>query len=102
MPATKAGGSRSSGPRPVAHARKDKTEASVTRILNPGNLREAIVDAVGEYVSPRTAGARWEVSESTIMRLIDTGQLRGYRLNNRIVRVRLADVDRCFHPIAKG
>lgn len=35
----------------------------------------------------------------TIRRLISSGTLTGYRLNSRIIRVAVEDVDACFKPI---
>ena len=51
------------------------------------------------YVTQDTAAERWDVSVDTIRRLIRQGKLTGYRLNNRIIRVDLAEVDACFQPI---
>ena len=51
------------------------------------------------FVSQEDAAARWGVSVDTIRRLIRQGKLTGYRLNNRIIRVDLAEVDACFQPI---
>ena len=51
------------------------------------------------FVSQETAAERWDVSVDTIRRLIRQGKLTGYRLNNRIIRVDLAEVDACFQPI---
>lgn len=51
------------------------------------------------YISQREAAARWNVSVDVIRRLIASGQLPGYRLNRRIIRVAVADVDACFRPI---
>ena len=51
------------------------------------------------YAAQETAAERWDVSVDTIRRLIRQGKLTGYRLNNRIIRVDLAEVDACFQPI---
>ena len=51
------------------------------------------------FVSQEDAAARWGVSVDTIRRLIRTGKIAGYRLNGRIIRVDLAEVDACFRPI---
>lgn len=51
------------------------------------------------YVTQDTAAERWDVSVDTIRRLIRTGKIAGYRLNGRIIRVDLAEVDACFRPI---
>ena len=52
-----------------------------------------------EYISQQTAAARWDVSVDVIRRLIARGKLTGYRLNNRIIRVNVDEVDACFRPI---
>lgn len=52
-----------------------------------------------EFISPDDAAARWSVSRDTIRRLIRSGQITGYRLNNRIIRVDVAEVDAAFRPI---
>lgn len=51
------------------------------------------------FISQDAAAERWGVSVDTIRRLIATGKLAGYRLNRRIIRVDLAEVDACFKPI---
>lgn len=57
-----------------------------------------------QYVRQEDAAERWSVSVDTIRRLIRDGKLTGYRLNGRIIRVDLAEVDAAFRPIpsAKG
>lgn len=50
-------------------------------------------------VSLQLAADRWSVSVDTIRRAVSTGAITGYRLNNRIIRVDLAEVDACFRPI---
>lgn len=52
-----------------------------------------------EYISPDDGAARWSVSRDTIRRLISSGQLPGYRLNSRIIRIRVDELDACFRPI---
>lgn len=52
-----------------------------------------------KFVSQDAAAERWGVSVDTIRRLIAAGKLTGYRLNGRIIRVDLAEVDACFRPI---
>ena len=54
------------------------------------------------FVSQEDAAARWGVSVDTIRRLIAAGKITGYRLNNRIVRVDVAEVDAAFRPIPVG
>ena len=51
------------------------------------------------FVSQEDAAARWGVSVDTIRRLIRTGKIAGYRLNGRIIRVDVAEVDAAFKPI---
>jgi len=51
------------------------------------------------FVALDTAAERWDVSTDTIRRLISTGKITGYRLNGRIIRVDLAEVDAAFRPI---
>nr|NLI50744.1 helix-turn-helix domain-containing protein [Propionibacterium sp.] len=84
MPATKRSGSRASSSRPLAHAHNDATTGSVAP----------------EYESQQQAAARWGVSVDTVRRLISDGRVTGYRLNARVIRVRAAEVDACFQPIA--
>ncbi|WIY81392.1 excisionase family DNA-binding protein [Propionimicrobium sp. PCR01-08-3] len=62
-----------------------------------GNLD--IQNPVAEHVSPELAAARWNVSVDTIRRLIRSGRVDAYRLNGRIIRVNLAQVDAAFEPI---
>lgn len=51
------------------------------------------------YISQEAAAARWHVSVDTIRRLITAGKITGYRLNNRIIRVSIEELDACFRPI---
>lgn len=51
------------------------------------------------FISQQNAAARWDVSVDVIRRLIASGKLRGYRLNNRIIRVNVEEVDACFRQI---
>ncbi|MBB1502270.1 excisionase family DNA-binding protein [Propioniciclava sp. MC1683] len=51
------------------------------------------------FVSQDAAAERWGVSVDTIRRMISSGRVTGYRLNNRIIRVDLAEVDAAFRPI---
>ena len=52
-----------------------------------------------QFASQDAAAHRWDVSVDTIRRLISAGKLTGYRLNGRVIRVDLAEVDTCFKPI---
>lgn len=51
------------------------------------------------FIRLETAAERWDVSIDTIRRLISAGKITGYRLNNRIIRVDVAEVDAAFKPI---
>ena len=64
--------------------------------------RTARVAPEAHYVSQQDAAERWGVSVDTIRRLIAAGKITGYRLNNRIVRVDVAEVDAAFRPIPVG
>lgn len=52
------------------------------------------------FVRQEVAAERWDVSVDTVRRLIADGRVTGYRLNGRVIRVDLAEVDACFRPIA--
>lgn len=56
-------------------------------------------DDTRKFVTQNAAAERWDVSVDTIRRLIAAGKLTGYRLNGRVIRVDLAEVDACFRPI---
>ena len=67
-----------------------------------GGMRKSPERVAGEaqrFVSQEDAAARWGVSIDTIRRLISAGKITGYRLNNRIIRVDMAEVDTAFKPI---
>lgn len=51
------------------------------------------------YIRQESAAKRWDVSVDTIRRMISDGKITGYRLNGRVIRVSVAEVDACFHPI---
>lgn len=55
--------------------------------------------ASNRYVRQEAAAERWDVSVDTIRRLIAAGKITGYRLNGRVIRVDVAEVDACFRPI---
>lgn len=57
------------------------------------------LDTEPQFTTQQKAAARWDVSVDVIRRLIASGKLPGYRLNNRIIRVKVAEVDACFRPI---
>jgi excisionase family DNA binding protein len=52
-----------------------------------------------QFVPPAAAAKRWCVHPDTIRRLISEGKITGYRLNGRVIRVDLDEVDACFKPI---
>lgn len=52
-----------------------------------------------KYITQVEAAQRWNVSVDTIRRLIANGNITGFRLNRRIIRVDVAEVDACFRPI---
>lgn len=56
-------------------------------------------DVSRRFISQETAAERWDVSVDTIRRLIRAGKITGYRLNGRIIRVDVAEVDAAFRPI---
>ena len=60
---------------------------------------ERVAGEAQRFVSQEDAAARWGVSIDTIRRLISAGKITGYRLNNRIIRVDMAEVDTAFKPI---
>ena len=60
---------------------------------------ERVAGEAQRFVSQEDAAARWGVSVDTIRRLIRTGKIAGYRLNGRIIRVDMAEVDAAFKPI---
>ena len=51
------------------------------------------------FIRQEVAAERWDVSVDTIRRMISAGAITGYRLNNRIIRVDMAEVDAVFRPI---
>ena len=51
------------------------------------------------FIRQEVAAERWDVSIDTIRRMISAGKITGYRLNNRIIRVDMAEVDAVFRPI---
>lgn len=55
-----------------------------------------------KYITQVEAAHRWAVSVDTIRRLISLGKIAGYRLNGRIIRVDVSEVDACFRPIPTG
>lgn len=59
-------------------------------------------DRAPQRVRMDVAAERWDVSVDTIRRLVSSGRVTGYRLNNRVIRVDLAEVDACFRTIPTG
>lgn len=55
--------------------------------------------ATPKFVTQEAAASRWSVSVFTIRRLIASGKITGYRLNGRVIRVSLDEVDSAFQPI---
>ena len=51
------------------------------------------------FVRQEVAAERWDVSVDTIRRLIAAGKVTGYRLNGRVIRVDLDEVDAAFRRI---
>jgi len=51
------------------------------------------------FIRQEVAAERWDVSVDTIRRLIASGKITGYRLNGRIIRVDMAEVDAAFRTI---
>ncbi|WP_420176104.1 excisionase family DNA-binding protein [Luteococcus sp. OSA5] len=52
-----------------------------------GGTREA-----PEFISIREAGERLSVSEVTLRRMIRRGELRGYRVGRRLIRLRVDEL----------
>jgi excisionase family DNA binding protein len=52
-----------------------------------------------QFIRQEAAADRWDVSVDTIRRLIAAGKITGYRLNGRIIRVDVTEVDACFRQI---
>ncbi len=53
----------------------------------------------GKFISQDAAAERWSVSVDTIRRLIASGRVSAYRLNGRIIRLDVGEVDAAFRPI---
>lgn len=51
------------------------------------------------FIRQDVAAERWDVSVDTIRRLIASGTITGYRLNGRVIRVAVDEVDAAFKPI---
>lgn len=62
-------------------------------------IKAAEWGAQRKFVRQEVAAERWDVSVDTIRRLISSGRIAGYRLNGRVIRVDVAEVDACFHLI---
>lgn len=56
-------------------------------------------DEERRFVRQDVAAERWDVSVDTIRRLVAAGRVTARRLNGRILRVDLAEVDACFVEI---
>ena len=59
----------------------------------------ALPEPAARYISQQEAAERWSVSVDVVRRLISAGKVTGYRLNNRIIRLDVAEVDAAFRPI---
>ena len=55
-----------------------------------------------ELISLHQGARDMSVDPDTIRRRIASGELKAYRLGNRIIRVDRAEVDRLLHPIPTG
>ena len=53
------------------------------------------------FISLGEAAAYLDINERTLRRLIANGQLTGYRLGSRLVRVDLDQLDALLRPIPK-
>jgi excisionase family DNA binding protein len=56
-------------------------------------------EALDDLISIKQAARGKGVHPDTIRRCIARGELKAYRLGNRIIRVNAAEVDRLFRPI---
>lgn len=70
------------------------------RSTSPAKAPTPKWDDTKRFIRQEAAAERWDVSVDTIRRLIASGKITGYRLNGRIIRVDLDEVDRQFRPIA--
>lgn len=55
-----------------------------------------------EHLAPREAAAHLGVTERTIRRLIESGDLPAYRVGSKIIRIKRTDIDALLRPIAAG
>lgn len=55
-----------------------------------------------EWLSLQQASLRFGFSVDTLRRRIRKGRLPGYRVDQRLIRVRIEDVEALFHPIPIG
>ena len=51
------------------------------------------------FISQREAARRWNIHLDTVRKLISDGRVTAYRLNNRIIRINVAELDACFREI---
>lgn len=51
------------------------------------------------YIGLQDAAAYLDVNPMTIRRMISRGQLTGYRLGGRLIKIRVADLDALMSPI---
>lgn len=52
-----------------------------------------------KFITQEAGAERWDISVDIVRRLISSGQLTGYRLNGRIIRIDQDELDACFKPI---
>lgn len=67
--------------------------------MPPTRTPNSKFDEQRRFIRQEAAAERWDVSVDTIRRMIAAGKITGYRLNNRIIRVDMAEVDAVFRPI---
>jgi excisionase family DNA binding protein len=60
-----------------------------------------IVDPLSEYLTVAEAAALLKVHKSTIWRWIENGQLPAYRVGQRGVRLKKADLERSLTPVGQ-
>jgi excisionase family DNA binding protein len=60
--------------------------------------------AIGQptYIGIPEAATYLDVDHKTIRRLITSGKLAGYRLGNRVIKVKVSDLDAVLTPIGGG
>jgi excisionase family DNA binding protein len=69
---------------------------------NPAPWRKAPRQSQRVYVGIPEAAAYLDIAPRTVRELIAEGKLAGYRLNDRVIKVKLADLDAVFTPVPHG